>query len=44
MKPEEFYVFLARLGDLTGEQMRVLADAMAGSRADAIAIIDARFA
>ena len=44
MKPQEFQVFLARLGELTNEQQRQLAAAMAGSRPDALAIIEARFA
>ncbi len=44
MKPQDFQDFLARLGELTPEQMRVLGVAMSGSRTDAIAIIEARFA
>ena len=44
MKPLDFQVFLARLGELSAEQRRMLAAAMSGSRADATAIIEARFA
>lgn len=44
MKPHEFQAFLSRLGELTPEQARVLGHAMAGSRTDAVAIIEARFA
>ena len=43
MKPQDFQVFLARLGELTPEQKSTLASAMAGSRQDSIAIIEARF-
>lgn len=43
MKPQEFQVFLARLGELSPEQTKTLAAAMSGSRPDAIAIIEARF-
>lgn len=43
MKPQDFQLFLARLGELTGEQMRLLGAALAGSRADAVALIEARF-
>jgi transposase-like protein len=44
VKPQEFQAFLARLDELTPEQMRALGVAMSGSRTDAIAIIEARFA
>lgn len=44
MQPQHFQAFLARLGELTAEQMRVLGATMAGSRTDAVAIIEARFA
>jgi hypothetical protein len=44
MQPQHFQAFLARLGELTPEQMRVLGATMAGSRTDAVAIIEARFA
>jgi transposase-like protein len=44
MKPKAFQTFLAKLGELTAEQKRVLGTAMAGSRSDATAIIEARFA
>ncbi len=43
MKPQEFQYFLARLGELTKEQRRALSAAMAGTREDAIALIEARF-
>ena len=43
MKPFEFRNFLGRLGELSPEQMRALGEVMAGSRDDAIAIIEARF-
>ena len=43
MKPQDFQVFLARLGELTPEQRTTLASAMVGSRQDALAIIEARF-
>jgi transposase-like protein len=44
MQPQHFQAFLARLGELTAEQMRVLGATMAGSHTDAVAIIEARFA
>jgi len=44
MKPQDFQVFLSRLGDLSPEQRQMLSSAMAGSRPDTIAIIEARFA
>ncbi len=44
MQPQHFQAFLARRGELTSEQMRVLGATMAGSRTDAVAIIEARFA
>ena len=43
MKPQEFRDYLARLGELTADQRRALESAMQGARADAIAIIEARF-
>ena len=43
MKPQEFQAFMARVGELSPEQTKTLAAAMAGSRPDAIAIIEARF-
>ena len=43
MKPHDFQAFLARLGELTAEQMRVLGMTMAGFCTDAVAIIEARF-
>jgi transposase-like protein len=43
MKPQEFRDFLARLGELTPEQRRALGAAMAGTREDALALIEARF-
>jgi transposase-like protein len=44
VKSQDFQAFLTRLSELTAEQMRVLGAAMAGSRTDAIAIIEASFA
>ena len=38
MKPQDFQLYLAGLGELTGEQMRLLGAALAGSRADAVAL------
>jgi transposase-like protein len=43
MKPQDFRDFLARLDELTPDQKAALASVMAGSRTDAIAIIEARF-